>query len=85
GAGPPPVNLRDRLVPPVEREITVWLDGAHRTVPLYDRADLCHGHAFDGPAVVHQPDSTLCILPGYRATVDGGLNIRLTATEGGVQ
>ncbi|MEM8853137.1 MAG: hydantoinase/oxoprolinase family protein [Pseudomonadota bacterium] len=69
--------------PQAEREIAVWLDGAERTVPLYDRADLLHGHSFNGPAVVHQPDTTLCILPGYRATVDAGLNIRLTATKGG--
>ncbi|MEM9223908.1 MAG: hydantoinase/oxoprolinase family protein, partial [Pseudomonadota bacterium] len=68
--------------PQPERDIEVWLDGAHRAVPLYDRAALSHGHVFDGPAVVHQPDTTLCILPGYRASVDEGLNIRLTATQG---
>ena len=50
-----------------------WLD-----VPVYARADLGAGAAIEGPALVDQPDSTVWILPLWRADVDslGNLLIR---------
>ncbi|WP_434108706.1 hydantoinase/oxoprolinase family protein [Paraburkholderia caffeinilytica] len=60
------------------REIEVWLDAAARRVPLYRRADLCAGQAFEGPAVVAQDDATTCVLPGFSATVDPYGNLVLT-------
>jgi N-methylhydantoinase A len=49
----------------------VWFgpDGPTDTV-AYDRDRLHHGHAFDGPAIVHQYDTTIVIPPGWHATVD---------------
>lgn len=49
-----------------------------RDVPVYDRATLGKGAAVEGPAIVEQPDSTVFILPAWRAAVDdlGNLLIR---------
>ncbi len=42
---------------------------------LYDRAKLQAGNEIAGPAIVEQPDSTTVIPAGYRARVDGHLNL----------
>lgn len=49
-----------------------------RDVPVYDRMGLGRGAAIDGPAIVEQPDTTVLILPGWRAVADrlGNLMIR---------
>jgi N-methylhydantoinase A len=57
--------------------IEVWLDGAQREVPLYHRDDLRNGHRFEGPAVVAQQDTTVCIPEGFDAEVDSWLNLHL--------
>ncbi|MFM0662288.1 hydantoinase/oxoprolinase family protein [Paraburkholderia sediminicola] len=67
-----------RETPIPVREIEVWLDDAARRVPLYRRADLRAGQAFEGPAVVSQDDATTCVLPGFSATVDPYGNLVLT-------
>ena len=49
----------------------VWFDADGPTpTRCYDRARLHHGHAFDGPAIVHQYDTTLVVPPGWHARVD---------------
>lgn len=60
-----------------DRMIEVWLDGAKREVPLYHRDDLRNGHRFEGPAVVAQQDTTVCIPEGFDAQVDAWLNLHL--------
>lgn len=80
GANPRPILQEEARVcgqPTPDRQIEVWLDGAFRQVPLYDRAALRHGHVFQGPAVVSQEDATLCIPPGFSARVDAQLNLHL--------
>lgn len=49
-----------------------------RDVPVYDRASIGSGATVDGPAIVEQPDTTVLILPGWRAVADrlGNLMIR---------
>src|SRR6185436_16688600 len=49
--------------------------------PVYDRYQLAAGHAFDGPAVVEERESTVVILPGSRAEVDleGNMIVDLAA------
>jgi N-methylhydantoinase A/oxoprolinase/acetone carboxylase beta subunit len=47
----------------------------------YDRASLKAGNRLEGPAIVHQYDSTTTIPPGLTATIDGFGNI-LIATGG---
>ena len=64
---------------PVERRSAHFAgeDGPVDT-PVYRRADLPAGVAFDGPAVVEQLDSTVLVPPGVRAEVDEYRNIRMT-------
>ena len=45
--------------------------------PVYDRADLACGHAFAGPAIVEQMDTTTLVHPGTAVSVDAGLNLVL--------
>jgi len=68
--------------PVPEREVTVWYDGRNQTMPLFLRDALLHGHRLDGPAIVAQEDTTICIPGGFAGTVDGHGNIHLDwATE----
>ena len=78
---PPPMPDEPRAegTPTPERSVRAWLDGAWREVPLYLRAALHHGHAFAGPAIVAQEDSTAIIPAGFAATVDAQGNLHLAA------
>jgi N-methylhydantoinase A len=54
----------------------VWFDADGPTdTTIYDRTDLHHGHAFDGPAVLHQYDTTIVVPPGWHARVDARQNV----------
>lgn len=77
---PEPAPAAESLVATAqpERMIEVWLDGAARNVALYHRDALRYGHRFEGPAVVAQQDTTICIPGGFEAQVDAWLNLHLT-------
>ncbi|MBV9735295.1 MAG: hydantoinase/oxoprolinase family protein [Acidisphaera sp.] len=84
GATPPPAfpaMPRTAGAPVPEREVSVWYDGEGRSIPLYRRDALLHGHAFSGPAIVAQEDTTTCIPEGFAGTVDGYGNLHLTWQE----
>ena len=56
----------------------VWFDADGPTdTPAYDRTALHHGHAFDGPAILHQYDTTIVIPPGWHARIDARQNVRI--------
>ena len=56
----------------------VWFDADGPTeTPAYDRTGLHHGHVFDGPAVLHQYDTTIVVPPGWRARVDARQNVHI--------
>ncbi|HKL88354.1 MAG TPA: hypothetical protein VJ884_05055, partial [Salinibacter sp.] len=56
----------------------VWFDADGPTeTPAYARLDLHHGHAFDGPAVLHQYDTTVVVPPGWHARIDARQNVWL--------
>jgi N-methylhydantoinase A len=44
---------------------------------LYERALLGAGDVVPGPAIIEQPDSTIVVHPGWRATVRESADIRL--------
>jgi N-methylhydantoinase A len=48
----------------------VWFAGRPVESPLYPRDRLSEGVEIRGPAVVEQLDSTVVILPAYRAAAD---------------
>jgi N-methylhydantoinase A len=58
------------------RTVRFGAAGALET-PVYRRADLPAGAAFEGPAVIEQLDSTVLVPPGVRTEVDEWLNIRM--------
>jgi N-methylhydantoinase A len=61
--------------------IEIYLDGAHRTAALYDRAALLAGQSFAGPAVVTQEDCTTVVPPGFAVTVDERANLRIVMED----
>ncbi|KPU89885.1 hydantoinase [Variovorax paradoxus] len=65
------------------KEISVYLDGQTRTVPMYQRSDLRATQHFEGPAVVAQDDTTTCVLPGYSVNVDTFGNLVITPSRAG--
>jgi N-methylhydantoinase A len=38
--------------------------------PVYTRKDLARGQTFEGPAIIEERETTIIILPGWRARVD---------------
>jgi len=51
------------------REVWFGADGPVDAV-AYDRSQLQRGHVIEGPAVVHQYDTTVVLPPGWTARVD---------------
>jgi len=56
--------------PEPNRWRAVFLDGRSVEAAVYDRQRLAWGHAFAGPAIVEQYDTTVFIPGGFRASVD---------------
>ena len=48
----------------------VYFDGGFVATPIWDRATLPPGFAFDGPAVVEEFGSTTVVFPGQHLEVD---------------
>jgi N-methylhydantoinase A len=49
--------------------------GAWRDTPIYQRDDLLPGHAFQGPAVVEQSDTTTLVESDMNVRVDAAGNL----------
>jgi N-methylhydantoinase A len=56
----------------------IWHGGKPIHARVYHRADLSAGAMIEGPAVVEQPDTTVLILQGWQAAVDGLGTLHLT-------
>jgi N-methylhydantoinase A len=83
-AEPPPELPREpKTDAPLDEAVLgtrpVWFDpdGPIETT-TYARSALRHGHALDGPAVLHQYDTTIVVPPGWHARVDARQNVRIT-------
>ncbi len=54
----------------------VWFDADGPTpTTAYARSALHHGHAFDGPAILHQYDTTIVVPPEWHARIDARRNV----------
>lgn len=60
---------------------TGWFGGESRRTAVYHRDDLLSGHAFDGPAIVAQDDTTTVVPPGFRVRVDRFGNLVISKPE----
>jgi N-methylhydantoinase A len=58
----------------------VYAEGAWHDAQVFDRLALPVGAALDGPAILQQPDATIFVDPGLRATVDAHGNVILSRT-----
>ncbi|HZP77811.1 MAG TPA: hydantoinase/oxoprolinase family protein [Pseudolabrys sp.] len=45
-------------------------NGGDIDTPVYDRSALARGQAIDGPVIIEERETTIIILPGWRAKVD---------------
>jgi len=45
-------------------------NGRDIDTPVYARRDLARGQSIDGPAIIEERETTIIILPGWRARVD---------------
>ncbi len=84
GETPKPVMSRpasaEGPVQPVQR-VDGWFGGKPADIALYDRAALAPGHAFDGPAIVRQDDTTTVVPPDFSVTVDAFGNLVITRND----
>ncbi|HEY2715061.1 MAG TPA: hydantoinase/oxoprolinase family protein [Solirubrobacterales bacterium] len=82
GVTPRPEIARHQAAPsrpePIGTRAVVWDDAGAVETPLYWRPELAAGAVIEGPAVIHQLDSTVLVEPGMEAEVDPWLNLRLT-------
>jgi N-methylhydantoinase A len=72
----PPLSAGEgtaETTPRTTRPVTI--DGETRETPVYDRAPLGPGAAFDGPAVVEGVESTAVVPPGATVRVDDPGNL----------
>ncbi len=65
----------DGGAPPPLRIAAVYIDGADRPTPAFQRDDLSWGHRFAGPALIQQYDSTVFVPPSFDVSVDAYGNL----------
>jgi N-methylhydantoinase A len=57
--------------------------GGYVETPVYQRGALVVGDELVGPAIVEQPDTTLVVYPGHRATLDEAANVIVSTLDAG--
>ncbi len=55
---------------PLLAERSVYMNGGHETLPVYDRTLLGAGFSLEGPAILEDPTATIIVLRGQEASVD---------------
>lgn len=71
-----PIAVSTAPAEPVSN-VSCWMDGEMRQVPLYMRGALRAQDRFVGPAIIAQDDTTTCILPGFEVNVDHWGNLQI--------
>ncbi len=77
--GAPPESVESKGT----REL--YLDGAFRECPIYDRSALGVGAGLQGPAVVEEPGSTTYIPAGFSLVIPGDGTMRVTCPSSGTE
>lgn len=68
----------DPATPDGTRRVYLTELGDWQEVPIYQRSSLLAGHAFAGPAIIEQMDSTTLVLPGQQVEIDPAGNLIIT-------
>ena len=55
--------------PEVLAQVESFMEGQHRTTPVYDRESLLPLDKVDGPAIIRDPVSTIVVEPGWQASI----------------
>jgi N-methylhydantoinase A len=81
-SGPDPAVPAWRLAPDAgamapKRQRDVYLDGAYRSLPVYDRDCLRAGSRLPGPAIVEERESTVVVTGNFDLIVDESFNVVL--------
>ena len=63
------------------RPVYFKASGGFTDTPVYERGKLLPVDTWEGPAVIEEPDSTIIVPPGYRATVDRYLSVIIEASR----
>jgi N-methylhydantoinase A len=79
---PPRLPVEPETDTPIEEAVLgtrpVWFDADGPTkTTAYARSRLHHGHALEGPAILHQYDTTIVLPPGWHARIDARQNVRI--------
>ncbi len=64
--------------PSAQERISLYVEGAWRCCPLYERARLRGGARIAGPALITEPSSTIVLEPSWVARLDGEGNLVAT-------
>src|SRR5439155_3489900 len=76
---PRPLPAASRRGPDGQRQPAIFApDGAPRETAVYDRLAVEPGTELIGPAILHQPDATTVVPPGWRCEVDDLGNLVLS-------
>lgn len=67
-----------RAVPAPRLTRRIWFRSAQIDAAIHARSDLGQGAVIHGPAAVEQPDTTILVLPGWRAEADRLGTLHLT-------
>jgi N-methylhydantoinase A len=61
--------------------VSAWFQGRTWVTRVYQRGDLLAGHAFQGPAIIAQDDTTTVVPPDFDVAVDRLGNLVITKAE----
>jgi N-methylhydantoinase A len=63
------IDLKREPAKPI-RTRSARFNGDDVQAPVYARRELAQGQSIDGPAIIEERETTIIILPGWRAKVD---------------
>jgi 5-oxoprolinase (ATP-hydrolysing) len=75
-----PVQAADAPAAPIDRQ-PCYFEGGWRETAVFRMADLCAGHAIDGPAIIIQETATIVVEPDCRATINRFGDIEIQVGE----
>ena len=80
-APPAPERATGAPEPAGRRQVCLDITAGFVETPVYRRDDLRPGHAFGGPAVITQRDTTTVVLAGQEVTVAGSGVLRVSTSS----